>query len=114
MVKLSSSPLLSRILKLIPSSVSGGAPNYAFFGGLQEGTTVDVSSLLAYLIPAAVDIPQITLDSFDFYCQPSATSPVYSIQAMLTSDWTLAVGPTSLAITEGWVNVTYCASASAP
>ncbi len=92
--------------------VSGNAPNYFFYGELTEGTTVNVSNLIAYLIPEAVDIPQITLEYFEFSCQPSSTSTIYSLDACFSSDWTLAIGPTSMSITQAVVTVSYGPTAS--
>lgn len=92
-----------------PVTITIGAsyPTYDFYGGLADGSVVDLSALLAYLIPTAVDIPQIDLTEFDFYCSPSDTNPLYTIDAMFSSDWVLDVGPFGMSITSAWVNVSY-------
>ncbi len=89
--------------------VAAAYPSYLFSGSLPEGSTVDLSSLIAYLIPTAVDIPEIDLTEFGFTCMPSGTAPLYAIQAMLTSDWELVVGPFGLSVTEAWMNLSYSA-----
>ena len=87
--------------------VSASVPDFTFAGGLVPGTVVDLSALVTYLIPGAIDVPRITLDYFDFRCQPADASPSYAVNACLSTDWVLNVSPVTVAITNAYVNLSY-------
>jgi len=87
--------------------VSASVPDFTFAGGLASGSVVDVSALVTYLIPSAIDIPSITLTYFEFFCQPAAQYPTYAINASFETDWVLDVSPIRMAVTDAYVDLSY-------
>jgi hypothetical protein len=87
--------------------LNAGAPDFTFWGQLEEGCVVIVSDLVTYLIPTAVGIPTITLELFGFCCQPSGDNPTYSIEACFESDWVLDLSPIQMAITDASIDIAY-------
>ncbi|MEV9205965.1 hypothetical protein AB0131_27855, partial [Klebsiella pneumoniae] len=59
--------------------VSASAPDFTFAGALADGSTVDCSALVTYLIPSAIGIPSIELTYFEFFAQPAAEHPTYAM-----------------------------------
>jgi hypothetical protein len=87
--------------------VGATTPDFTFFGGLEDGCVVNAAELVASLIPAAVDIPAITLTQFEFTCQPSNLSPTYSIAAAFETDWVLDISPIRMAVTNASIDIAY-------
>jgi hypothetical protein len=82
----------------------GDTPDYAFSGGLQDGSTVNVKALVEYLIPGAIDIPDIELVSFEFFCQPGEAA-AYSLAAAFSIDWELEVSPIGMKVLSAGIDV---------
>ncbi|HKQ06436.1 MAG TPA: hypothetical protein VJ464_14975 [Blastocatellia bacterium] len=77
-------------------NIEGAYPEFSLSGQLDPATNINLKEIAEYFVGSLPDVPTIAVAELEFFID--ALNGTYEGSAMVTSDWTISLGKTDLAI----------------